>query len=1187
MGLVSSTSKREALPAYFWTIVARWLDEHLVFSLRSSVFGLIVILTAVAITFLSNESGAAGVRVVQPMSRSSFVDQAPEGWELQGDWMFSTHGAMGKRSAQAVCKRPLPDSCIVEMIVDVPNYDEDAKTRPAAVLAVGQLPAKDRPEENLELRVSWSDKGYDATLAVGDKKTKPVSATWLETASASENGTATTVSLAVSLGDGRYRALVNGSQEALIQSDDLAERHLTITALDGVLLRSVRVWEGIPGRYVPLSGASLGFNNNAVSREPADLQGGSPSALIRIDCDGIPMIAHLDNADVLALDVSKEDFRPSAKYRRGRPLGTGLLTGTVPARPYSHAYLLFHVADGTPGQVPAMGFGPRTVNLADVRNIYLRTDASITGRFFDPSPYSLPRGERGHATVIDAPVLSGRAPTNDEGVTVTAVPALGKNWHLARVDLNPAVMHWVTHKPQDGSPRPPETGARLPFHLGRPLQNWYRLRHGVSPPQHEGKSSALRVAAITFVESPFVLTVSGNGLGNVYDQPGEPALAAIVRNLTNQPLDVTLATELTPYGGEPVWKRNSLALAAGGTVEIPALATPITERGHYKIRVCADAGALGRSQWRTNVALLAPDTRRKEHSRFGCWPQLSGDQATPEQRSYLFEKAGIGFERGKHTYTHRLFGIRNSQQITGKAVAEEVVQGIGPDVRILMFGWERAWSPEHTHKLPAVVTEGKPEVLSPEISTQADNIAQELKLLSAALRRLRPDVKISLGNTAVNWVVPLLERGITYGEHFDYFGTEEGLYTQCPERPCNFYGNINWWARAICEHFGFHNVPLFHSESIYFSTGPGFSRISEREQAAWYVRTHLIGLAYDSIYGLSGAMVDSSAAYMYTIWGMPGYCNQAPECSPKLSYVAYATMTQLLDGASYEGKLDTGTPSVYALSFKQPDGQSLYALWNLRGERKVRLTLAPGGKSMVVDALNRPLQVSPNSNEVSLTLSDLPLYVRGIRIEAIEPVANVPQPLASHWKQLVSLPDPAAWNMAGEAGTDEFVISSAPELMAPKASAADALSIRLSQRDRGRHGILHRRLSLAIDPAETIEIPAGTTRLGLWVYGNSTWAEIRFRVRDRSGEEYVPLEDNVGSIMTDNFDGWRFLSTPYLHKFGTDIADGGHKLVGLEIAMPEKQVYVDEVVTTRSPWLAVSGIYVSDQKDLPINYLPW
>ena len=136
--------------------------------------------------------------------------------------MFSTHGAMGKRSAQAICKRPLPESCIVEMIVDVPNYDEDAKTRPAAVLAVGQLPAKERSEENLELRFSWSEEGYDATLAVGDKKTKPVFQTWLETASASENGTTTTVSLAVSLGDGRYRALVNGSQEALILSDDLA-----------------------------------------------------------------------------------------------------------------------------------------------------------------------------------------------------------------------------------------------------------------------------------------------------------------------------------------------------------------------------------------------------------------------------------------------------------------------------------------------------------------------------------------------------------------------------------------------------------------------------------------------------------------------------------------------------------------------------------------------------------------------------------------------------------------------------------------------------------------------------------------------------------------------------------------------------------------------------------------------------
>ncbi|MCH2131098.1 MAG: hypothetical protein MK179_18300 [Pirellulaceae bacterium] len=1115
---------------------------------------MIPILTAIAGMFLSNASGAVRLRVVEPILQSSFVDSAPEGWEVQGDWAFGNDGAKSQTSAQATSKQPLPESCMVEMIVALPEPNENTSTSPVAMLRIGQLTSAEPSGKDLVLTIRAANEGYHATLAVGDKKTKPINVSWLEAASATELGTEGTVSVLVSLGAGRYRMLINGSQEALILDDNLVARHLRITAGDRLLLRTVRIREGLPGRYVPVSGASLGIKNQAVSREPVKLPLRTTPALVQMDCDGVPMIAQLGEAgELLTLDVGQEDFQPAAKFRRGKPWGTGFLTGTVPARPYSHAYLLLHVSNEGVDQVPAMGFGPRTVNMADVRNIHL----------------------------ID------QERPNDEGVTVTAVRELGADWYLARVALNSAAMHWLTHNPANGELWPAEAGVRLPFHMGRPLQNWFRLRHSVSPPQHDGPKSALRVAAITFAELPVTLTVRGNGLGNVYCEPEQPELAGILTNLTTQPVNLRVTTDWIAYEGEAVRKTESLDLAGGAKAEIPTLGTLRLDRGHYKVRVIADAGDLGKSEWRTNVALLAPDTRKKENPRFGCWPRLSGDQAAAEQRSYLFEKAGVDFERGKHTYTHRLFGIRNNQQIATKAIAEEIVNGIGPDIRILMFGWERAWSSQHTHKLPAVVTDGKPEVLSPEISNKADNVAQELKLLSAALRRLRPDVKISLGNTAVNWVVPLLERGIQYGEHFDYFGTEEGLYTQCPERPCNFYGNINWWARAICEHFGFHDVPLFHSESIYFSTGPGFSRISEREQAAWYVRTHLIGLAYDSIYGLSGAMVDSSAAYLYTIWGMPGYCNQAPECSPKLSYVAYATMTQLLDGASYEGHLNTDTPSVYALSFQQPDGQSLYALWNLRGERKVRLRLTSGGNPTVVDALNRPLPVSTNSKELSLTLSELPTYVRGIQIEGIEPGINIPQQWSGRWKQLASLPDPSTWNMDGQDGTDKFMISAAPELMAPKASAADALSIRLSQRDDGRHGILHRHLRLAIDPAETIEIPTGTTRLGLWVYGNSTWAEIRFRVRDRNGEEYVPLKDNVGSIMTDNFDGWRFLSTPYLHKFGTDISDGGHQVVGLEIAMPEKQVYVDELISTIRPWIAVSGIYISDHQDIPINYLPW
>ena len=133
-------------------------------------------------------------------------------------------------------------------------------------------------------------------------------------------------------------------------------------------------------------------------------------------------------------------------------------------------------------------------------------------------------------------------------------------------------------------------------------------------------------------------------------------------------------------------------------------------------------------------------------------------------------------------------------------------------------------------------------------------------------------------------------------------------------------------------------MPLFHSESVYFSTGPAFSTLTERTQAGHYVRTYLLGLPYDSVFGMAGALVDSSNRYIYSIWGASGYCNQAPECSPKLSYVAFATLTQLLDSVKYEGRLDAGSTSLYALHFSRP-GNPRYVLWNLRGRRTVTLAV--------------------------------------------------------------------------------------------------------------------------------------------------------------------------------------------------------------------------------------------------------
>ena len=248
----------------------------------------------------------------------------------------------------------------------------------------------------------------------------------------------------------------------------------------------------------------------------------------------------------------------------------------------------------------------------------------------------------------------------------------------------------------------------------------------------------------------------------------------------------------------------------------------------------ADGGPAGRIDYRTNVGVLAPDTRMRINSPFGCWHRLWDDRSTEQQSNYLKVKAGVDF-----WMNHNNQGIRvTDPEIPDDAKAAEIAKSIGPEVTVFTLGWEQNWGLEHTFAFPRVIAEGQPEELSDETKAKADQTAEDWRRLARAIRQYRPDVKISLGNSAVNFSVPFLERGFKPGVEFDYFGTEEGIFSTSPEQPNTAIGNTNWWTKAICEHFGLGKVPLFHSESVYFSTGPAFST-PDRKDPGRLLRAYL------------------------------------------------------------------------------------------------------------------------------------------------------------------------------------------------------------------------------------------------------------------------------------------------------------------------------------------------------------
>ena len=393
-------------------------------------------------------------------------------------------------------------------------------------------------------------------------------------------------------------------------------------------------------------------------------------------------------------------------------------------------------------------------------------------------------------------------------------------------------------------------------------------------------------------------------------------------------------------------------------------------------------------------------------------------------------------------------------------------------------------------------------------------------------------------------------------------------------------------------------MPLFHSESVYFSTGPAFSTLTERTQAGHYVRTYLLGLPYDSVFGMAGALVDSSNRYIYSNWGASGYCNQAPECSPKLSYVAFATLTQLLDSVKYEGQLDAGSTSLYALHFSR-SGNPRYVLWNLRGRRTVTLAVKDPSKLEVVDAINRPVDWAPEGDQVSLVLSDLPTYIAGTEITEIQPGANIApsppphtllSPLENIADWVVDTEPDEAFEAPGEwtgvprvRGPFEVTYQ---EGVAPVNQGRGSMAFTLKPLENP-HGLIPRYVSLTARPGQEVPIPKGTTRLGVWIRGNSTWGAIKFGVINDQGARRVLLDDRTFSFgrMMDNFDGWRFLDTGPLN--ASDIQAGKCKIDRIVVVMPQQQVYVDELLTTPQPEIAIWGLSALSTPLPDVNYLAW
>jgi hypothetical protein len=763
-----------------------------------------------------------------------------------------------------------------------------------------------------------------------------------------------------------------------------------------------------------------------------------------------------------------------------------------------------------------------------------------------------------------------------------------------------------------------------------------------------GPSSGVRIYGLTLERAPLQMEVTGAEAGNVFNEPQVPTFHLDIQNLRNQPgkFDLRAIVE----GDEGVTKTHSFPAVDfhSGTNTRRTIAIRVPQRGHYELKIQLLRGKELVANRETTFALLAPDTRKhRDQSPFGTW-DFGGSHFTPsdpELLGPLCVKAGLryGLPLAVPQSQRQRFGVL-SWHDPGAGGANEVKTLLDqlaktPDVpapsRFLIFH-ETHISGPHITRTPDMFT-GRPPY-----RMNADEEKRFQELLHAAENAFRgtrpafPKAEIYLGNGTPHLIEEFLRRKFPR-ELIDKVGNESGNYMRLPEtQPPDYIANNAglWMFRQILDHYGYSDVGLRQCyEMCYPNTNPG--NLTERTQAAYIVRHMMHSLAWRIPVIRPMCITDMGGSYYSSNWGASGFCHAWPNVSPKQSYVAFATMTQVLDGAKFVRAVPVKSTVVYAVEFQRPDQSYVTCLWTPRGSRALTVQ-APGANAQsLTDLMGRERRVAFKSDTAELTISSEPCYL------------TTPGPIAS-----ITL---GAVNHDGRPGSNAFLVSSLDTLADWTVETGHSIELEtynfLNPRRKGEfvyrdvasfegeQNVLEAKPTLPCEGSpylqmysvlshnRGVEIPGEPTEIGLMVNGNGGWGRVIFELEDASGQRWISIgaeqsgppmpwmadwlkpeefakmkTSNLSDWNSDdawgrsfiNHDGWRFVSFQLPGQYpgegyhwprnsqwrssGDGVVKYPLKFRELVITMPEKVLYLTQYIPPPR-----YEIYL---KDLMVTYKP-
>ena len=586
----------------------------------------------------------------------------------------------------------------------------------------------------------------------------------------------------------------------------------------------------------------------------------------------------------------------------------------------------------------------------------------------------------------------------------------------------------------------------------------------------------------------------------------------------------------------------------------------------------------------TSLVRLAPDTRKAGYeSPWFTWTDIRANPCRPQDFTNAMElcwRAGIRHAQPGHYGETDLakWGITLSPipavPFSAKPTLVEREADYERDIRKWMTRFPHASAATIFHENGAKTSRGKP----PDDVHDREQVRKGTELCRV-WRRLYPHVRLVVGNSGDG--IDMLDQLFRAGFPKDLIDTmgEESVGGSMPPET-NISGNF-MALRDLALEYGYDKV---WPEACYeWKTRQRRNFDSPRLQAAIIARDGIVGLAWGSRNITLSMSAEPDGCYFGGSWS-GGSHSKNPECRPHPMAAAVATLTLVLDRCTFSRLVPTGSDTIYAVEFRDPDGRYVTALWTLKGAVKAKVA-GSSRKLRVTELYGATKQASGLFRaDVDVTLSEEPVYVTAdAPLESVM-LAEVTRDYTTFETYpgmekagVVAKPQSGLWNLDTKQ-LHASVAKPGGNYRLEEVNDAEKGRVLELTRGSGNRG----KTVGGIRLKRPVILSSDVTTVGVWVKGNSSRGDIDFEIEDADGDIFHSTsrgwQRDYGEKLRLDFDGWRCIWMPLtdaspvrIHTLGSEVSQLWRcckyvktemrwpiKLRGVSLSWGDEIVYINE-----------------------------